>query len=109
MESLVAGLDFNVHADNDGMIVNVAGEVDMMTAPELEDALTSAPPGLDIIVDLAQVTFLDARGITALVTAQRHIKSQGGSLRIRGALPHVDYVIEISGLGPLLRYGAQRG
>jgi anti-sigma B factor antagonist len=99
----VLGIDFNVRASNDGVIVEVTGEVDLATAPLLEDALVSAPPGLSIIVDLAHVTFLDARGVAALITAQRHIQTHGGSLRIRNAIPHVAYVIEITGLGPLLR------
>ena len=46
-------------------IVGVRGEVDMFTAPQLEEAL-AARDGLPIIVDLRNVTFLDSHGIRAL-------------------------------------------
>lgn len=94
---------FTVRAENSAMVVDVAGELDLATAPLLEDALMSAPPGLDIIVDLEHVSFMDARGVTALITAERHIRSHGASLRVRNAAPHVERVIEITGQGPWLR------
>jgi anti-anti-sigma factor len=43
----------------------VAGEIDVISAPELRRALGEAPAGR-LVVDLTAVTFLDSAGVKAL-------------------------------------------
>jgi anti-sigma B factor antagonist len=53
------------------LVLDVAGEVDLLTAEQLTDAVTSAlarrPPVL--VIDLAAVTFLDSSGLSVLAQA----------------------------------------
>ena len=53
------------------MVLVVSGEIDMLSAPQLADAIHTAlaarPPAL--IVDLTKVDFLASAGLTVLVTA----------------------------------------
>ncbi|GLY42935.1 hypothetical protein Amsp01_089580 [Amycolatopsis sp. NBRC 101858] len=59
--------------DTDAVLVDVAGELDLLTAPLLEDALTAAlanGPSM-LVIDLTAITFLPSVGITLLLTARR--------------------------------------
>jgi anti-anti-sigma factor len=59
------------------VVLEVAGEIDMITAPELAEALTAAlaehPP--EVVAELSAVTFLDSAGLHVLITA--HTAAQG--------------------------------
>ncbi len=56
-------------------MLTVAGEVDMLTAPQLSEAIqtaTAAKPAA-LIVDLSKVDFLASAGMTVLVGAQADV------------------------------------
>ena len=63
------------------VVVAVAGDVDMLTAPRLDDAIRSAmrtePTAL--IVDLTRVGFIASVGMTLLVAAHHKITRTAGS------------------------------
>jgi anti-anti-sigma factor len=78
----------------------VYGELDVMTAPRLHEALrkiiAEAPSG--IIVDLANVTFLDSSGLSVLVVAHRHLTENGATLRLVAVPDAVRRVFTLAGL-----------
>lgn len=80
--------------------VKVAGELDMATAPQLSAALDRlADDGLQVLlVDAAEVDFLDSSGVRALVIAANRLEGVGGSLRLERMSPAVQRVLEITGL-----------
>ena len=56
-------------------MLTVAGEVDMLSAPQLSEAIqtaTAARP-VALIVDLSKVDFLASAGMTVLVSAQAEV------------------------------------
>lgn len=57
------------------VVVDVSGELDMLTAPQLSSAIGQAsrerPPVL--VVDLSKVGFLDCAGMNALLTAHERV------------------------------------
>lgn len=55
------------------VVLVVAGEVDLLTAPQLQEALTRALDSRPtvLLVDLSQVEFLASPGLAALVAAYR--------------------------------------
>lgn len=58
----------------DQIVVHVIGEVDLSTAPLLDQALseaTAAPGARPVVVNLTQVGFLGAAGLTVLLAATR--------------------------------------
>jgi anti-anti-sigma factor len=63
------------HQVDGAVVLGVSGEVDMLSAPQLADAIQTAlaagPPAL--IVDLSKVDFLASAGMTVLVTAQAEV------------------------------------
>lgn len=66
-----AGLHLAVHQVQDVPVVTVTGELDMATAPILEDEvvrrLDATPPTL--VIDLSAVTFLSSAGLQVLMHA----------------------------------------
>jgi anti-sigma B factor antagonist len=69
----VEGLSVSVESADGSVVVHVAGEIDMASAPELRDALAEAVrrPPLRLTVDLAQVSFMDSSGLNALSWVRR--------------------------------------
>ncbi|GAA3235784.1 hypothetical protein GCM10020216_057850 [Nonomuraea helvata] len=62
--------------------VTVCGEVDVATAPPLEDLLigTMNGPSSTIEVDLGDVSFMDVSGLTALIRADDRARDVGAHL-----------------------------
>jgi anti-sigma B factor antagonist len=66
-----------------GTVLTATGELDVATAPELKGELASLlSEGKSVVVDLTAVTFLDSRGIGALVGATRGAREAGGDLAV---------------------------
>jgi anti-anti-sigma factor len=64
-------------------VIHIAGEVDLLTGPLLHDhlsALLATRPEC-LIIDLSQVSFLGATGLTALINTRRAATQQGTTLR----------------------------
>jgi anti-sigma B factor antagonist len=83
-------------ADGDGVVVRVAGEVDVDAAARLRHALTRAIRSgfVDLVVDLRSVTFIDSTGLGVLVGALRDVRRRQG---------HLEVVVCDAGLVRLLR------
>lgn len=67
--------DIGKHQVDDALVLSVSGEVDMLSAPRLAEAIRAAlaagPPAL--VIDLSKVDFLASAGMTVLVTAQAEV------------------------------------
>jgi anti-anti-sigma factor len=70
-------------ADAPDVVVAVAGEIDLATAPLLEDTLRWYTD-CDIVVDLSALTLLDASGLTALIRSHQRLRQTGHTLRTTG-------------------------
>ena len=83
----------------DATVVQVRGELDMSTAPDLALAIAdAAPAGATVRLDLSEVGFLDSSAIGSLVTAGRARNEAGGRLQIGPRSDIVERVFEITGL-----------
>ena len=81
-------------------IVAVAGEVDLATAPELRAALMAVPG--DLTVDMAEVSFMDSTGLSALITAQKHTVGSGHRFTVTNESDLVARTMELTGLYDVL-------
>ena len=97
-------LQWFVGAEDDSAVVGVIGEVDLSTAATLgrvlQLAIDDRPPKL--IVDLAQVRFLDSSGIQCLVAASRVAATVDCTLVVRNPNPSIARVFSICGVDELL-------
>jgi anti-sigma B factor antagonist len=92
-----------VRQDDASAVVAVAGEIDLATAPVLSSELetVAVTSGTVVHVDLAEVSFLDSSGISALVEFRKRLEQADASLVLHRAGPTIQRVLEISGLGAL--------
>lgn len=81
------------------LVVRVRGELDRFTAPELGRALQeAAAPGLDIIVVLADITYLDMGGIRVLEAGANAVRERGRAFVVAEPAAVVRRIMEIVGL-----------
>ena len=85
-------------------IVRVRGEVDLHTAPMMEKQLQQllSTGARQIVIDLAQVTFLDAAGLGALVRTANRLRQRHGGLDVRSPSSSVRKTLELTGLDAVL-------
>jgi len=81
-------------------VVRVSGEIDSSTAPELETELESAVHRgcVNVVVDLANVTYADSSALSVIVLMNRLLEPKGGRLVLAGATRNITRILEISGL-----------
>ncbi len=81
-------------------VVAVAGDIDVYTAPQLDEALTALNDAgkNTIVVDLSGVEFLDSTGLGVLVKALKRTREQGGSLAVVAVQDRITKVFRITGL-----------
>jgi anti-sigma B factor antagonist len=89
-------IDINEAAERE-VVVAVAGEMDLATAPLLEDTLRWYMD-CDVIVDLSAVTLLDASGLTALIRTRKRLRPSGHTLRTTGERGAVLAAMTVTGL-----------
>jgi anti-anti-sigma factor len=89
--------DFSLAVERNGdeTVVWVSGEIDLATAPRLEECLLELD-GQPIALDFSAVTFMDASGITVLLAAQT--RARDGALALRGVQPAQMRVFEVTGV-----------
>jgi anti-anti-sigma factor len=75
----------------------LTGELDLSTAAVLLAAVRGAAAGRgDVVLDLRSVTFMDSRGMLALLEAQRQLRGRDRELRLAAVSPPVRRVLEIT-------------
>ena len=88
------------HEQEHRVLVKVCGEVDLLTAPALSEVLSAT--NSEVVVDLAQVTFMDAQGLGVLVEACTRAEGHGDRLVVVNASPMARRLFEVTGLEHLL-------
>jgi anti-sigma B factor antagonist len=96
-------LEFSVNTaalGGDAFVVTLTGEVDLYTAPALEQSLEGvvALGGTSVAVDLAEVTFVDSTTLEVLLRYHERFRGLGGGLVIVTDDRRVLRTFEITGL-----------
>jgi anti-sigma B factor antagonist len=65
--------------DGGGTAITLSGELDLASAPKLDDALAKAlADGGEVVLDFERCTFIDSTGISTIVRAARRLVEEGG-------------------------------
>jgi anti-sigma B factor antagonist len=82
------------------MVVEVAGEIDVYTAPRLREKMVELVNAghYDLVVDMESVEFLDSTGLGVLVGGLKRVRSHDGSLRIVCTQERLLKIFRITGL-----------
>ena len=79
------------------------GELDIATAPELAELIAGLRQrGHAVVVDMAEVTFMDSTGLTTIIDAQVAAQRNGWSFAVRRPSPPVKRVFALAGVERLL-------
>ena len=86
------------------VVVSVAGELDMATAPQLQAHITEQLEQSQgrLVFDLAEVSFCDSTGLSVFVRAKNSTDDAGGVVRLAAPQRGVLRILEVSGLVEVL-------
>jgi anti-sigma B factor antagonist len=96
---------FEVHSEADGVtVVHVAGDVDLDTHGEVEQAIVEAlrSGAGPVVVDLSAVPFLDSSGVRALLHGRQEALDRRTTLTVRDPQPIVATVLRLTNVADLL-------
>ena len=85
-------------------VVKAVGEIDLATAPQLRDVLTAelAAAPATLVIDMAEVTFIDSTGLSAVIAAFKQGQASSIPVVLRAPSQRVRMVLEVSGLDRVL-------
>ena len=86
-------------------LMTVNGRIDSATAPELDAKLneTMGNGRYQIVMDLAQTSYMSSAGLRALVAALRECKKHNGDVRLAAPSDRVAEVLDLAGLDSLFQ------
>jgi anti-anti-sigma factor len=95
--------------DASHVVVCLAGELDLDTAPEFAAAIEGMGQSAVryVVLDLSELEYLSSAGASTIVRAHDELESHGSELVITGAHGTVQTVLDLLGLTKLIRL-AQR-
>jgi anti-sigma B factor antagonist len=90
----------------DAVVATVRGEVDLHNSPELRtellDLLTKHTPKR-LVLNLAQVPYMDSSAIAVLVEMLQKVRKGGGQIFLTNLQPRVKGLLEIARLGTIFK------
>ena len=86
--------------DEGRAVVHGDGDLDVVAAPELRMALLDAirTGHTEIVIDLRDVTFIDAASIGVLLAADARARHMGGHVSLENASHRIARVLELAGV-----------
>lgn len=104
---------FHVHVQPhaDAVLLAVSGELDIATAPELEQALDQISPEETklVVVDLRELEFMDSTGLSTLVRAHQRLSEHDCELTLVKGPPQVQRLLDLTGVAERVRVGSEPG
>lgn len=96
-------MELNVSTSHQGghAVVTVDGELDLYTAPRLQNALATLLRGTSperVVIDMSGVEFCDSTGMNVLLAGLKRLKEKGGTLELAAPRPAVRRILEVTGL-----------
>lgn len=84
------------------LTVTLSGELNTVTAPNLEASLLEDLPSIDeMIFDMADLSYITSSGLRVLLVCQQELEERGG-VTIRSASPVIREVMEVTGFDSIL-------
>lgn len=97
-----------IERDGEGAEVVASGEIDLASSPELRRELQGLldDGARHLVLDLADVTFIDSSGLGVLVGALKRVNElEGATFELRSLHGPVRKVFEITGLDEIFSVG----
>lgn len=90
----------------DGVLLALCGELDLASAPSLEEQLrhADATDSSQVSVDLSGLEFIDSTGLHTLVNADRQFVEKGKRFSVLRGPPAVHRLFELTNTVPVFRF-----
>ena len=95
----------NITKSAEGSVFKIAvsGRLDTATAPELESALKDSLAGVsELLLDIHELEYISSAGLRVLLTAQKTMNAQNGTMRVAGANEMIREIFEVTGFIDIL-------
>jgi len=90
--------------EGDAVIASVRGEIDLHNSPELRGeilSLLSEHSPRRLVLNLAEVPYMDSSAIAVLVEAMQKLRKTGGRVCLTNLQPRVKSLLDIAKLGSI--------
>jgi anti-anti-sigma factor len=93
-------LTIDVDEQGDRLVLTLRGELDPHTAPQLRSRIDEALANgkVDLVLDLAGVTFIDSSGLRVVLRAHSEAGERNGRLVLRSPSATARRLLDITGL-----------
>lgn len=92
------------------VVLHLAGDLDVATAPVLRQALAGIVEdqgNLAVQLDLREMTFVDSTGLSVLMAALQRVREKGGRLTLANLRPQTRKVFDIVGFSTIFDIGPE--
>ncbi|MEW9549799.1 STAS domain-containing protein [Nonomuraea sp. NPDC050783] len=98
------GLTFAIQRLPGMCVISVAGELDTVTARELDRYVQRhrGTPGEHVVIDLSEVTFLASAGLRVLLNTHAFARQHGGTLHLAAPHPKITGILRLTRAGDVL-------
>jgi anti-sigma B factor antagonist len=92
--------DLRVHAQEDCHTLSLAGELDLVTAPELQATISRLckDGAREIVLDLHELAFIDSTGLRVILSGSRLCESHGCDFSLSRVQPPAQHLFELTGV-----------
>ena len=104
IQRVATELSINRRDEARGVVLVLSGELDVVSAPALEQRLSEAlsEPGAHVTLDLSDLEFVDSAGVSVLIKAKQDAESRGRTLVLARPTEQVHRVFALVGLADWL-------
>ena len=95
----------------DAALIVVSGELDIASAPQLEQTLDQINPELTklVVVDLRELEFMDSTGLSIIVRAHHRLSESDCELTLVRGPAQVQRLLDLTGVADRVRLGSDPG
>jgi anti-sigma B factor antagonist len=93
-------LETSTHEVDGIKVLDVAGEIDVYTAPKFKEAVNQIinEGQKDLVVNMEQVTYMDSSGFGTLLSATKRLRPEGGTVNLVACNSAIDRMLRITRL-----------
>ena len=96
-------MEVKFNKQDTSLTVIISGNIDTVTAPELDSQLQENLPGIkDLILDFAAVDYISSAGLRVILMANQQMEDVDGNMTVKNVNEDVRDVFEMTGFDSLL-------
>ena len=93
-------LETSTQEVGESKVLDVSGEIDVYTAPQFKEAVNQLINAgqVDLVINMANVTYMDSSGFGTLLSATKRLRPEGGSVNLVACNSAIDRMLRITRL-----------